>query len=292
MALYRLEEDLPPLTSPVLIAAFDGWVDAAGAASGAIDHLAAGCRTIARFDGDELFDYRSRRPVLDVVDGALHSLAWPDLTIRHAAIGGRDLLLFCGAEPDLRWQALGDEVVELARRLQVAEWISLGAVPAAVAHTRPVPVMATASRDGLLRDDEPRGPVGLLRVPAAAISAIEMAITAGGVPAVGFFAPVPPYVASGYVAASVALLERLGSHLDVELPLSELVAAAAEERRRFDVAMANDQESHDMVRRLETMAGEDPDGPERLPTGDELASEIERFLRDRGEDGPTGPSFS
>jgi hypothetical protein len=224
--------------------------------------------------------------VLDVFDGRLTELRWPSLSIRHARTGGRDLLIFSGAEPDLRWQELAADVVALAARLDVRQWISLGAVPAAVPHTRAVPVMATASADGLLGSGEPAGPAGLLRVPAAALSALEMAVTEAHVPAVGFFAQVPPYASIGYAAASVALLDRLARHLGVELDIGDLVAEEREQRARYDAAVANDPILKETVARLESVAGDM--AAERLPSGDELAREIERFLRGHGDAG-TGP---
>jgi hypothetical protein len=286
--MHRLEPDLPTLRDPVLVAALDGWVDAAGAASAAAEHLAEDGRPVARFDGDALFDYRSRRPVLDVVDGVLTRLEWPELTLRHVAAGGRDLLVLAGAEPDLRWEGFTADVVGLAQRLGVVEWISLGAVPGAVPHTRPTPVMATASREGLLRHGEVPGPAGTLRVPAAALSVLEMGATAAGLPAIGYFAQVPPYAGGGYAAATLVLLEHLGRHLDVPFDLEPLRATAASERRRFDMAVANDPETRQVVTQLEEAAG-DADMP--LPTGDELASELERFLREHAGDEPEGPGL-
>jgi hypothetical protein len=290
VALYRIEPDLPTLIAPVMVAAFDGWVDAAGAASGATSHLATDAALVAAFDGDALFDYRSRRPVLDVVDGRLSDLAWPEISVRHVRADGRDLVVLAGAEPDLRWRAFSASVLELARHLGVTEWVSLGAVPAAVAHTRPVPVMVTASHDDALRNGETRGPTGLLRVPAAVLSVAELAVSSAGIPAVGFFAQVPPYAGSGYAAASVALLERIARHLSISLPLAELEATAQMEHRRFDAAVATDAETREMVSRLEAIAGE-AEEQERLPTGDELAREIQRYLREQSDEGPTGPSF-
>ncbi|MDX6545571.1 MAG: hypothetical protein QOG02_1345 [Gaiellales bacterium] len=282
MALYRLADDLPELHDAVLVASFDGWVDAAEAASGAVAHVAVGSAPVASFDGDALFDYRSRRPILDVNDGRLSDLSWPELTIRHVRAGTRDLLVFAGAEPDLRWRELADDVAGLVARLGVTQWVSLGAVPAAVPHTRPVPVLATASADGLLGAAETRGPEGLLRVPSAAISALEMAVSAGGTPAVGFFAQVPPYASVGYAAASIALLDRLAGHLGVVFDVDDLVADEREQRSRYDAAMAGDAILRETVSRLEEMVGDE--ASERLPSGDELAREIQRFLSDRPDE--------
>jgi hypothetical protein len=274
--LYRLAEDLPQLRDAVLVASFDGWVDAAEAASGAVARVAGEApAAVATFDPDALFDYRSRRPVLDVQDGRLSELRWPELTIRHVRLEGRDVLVFSGAEPDLRWGELAADAVDLVRRLNVTEWVSLGAVPGAVAHTRPVPVMATASADDLL--DEPAGPQGLLRVPSAALSVLEMAVTEAGTPAVGFYAQVPPYASIGYAAASIALVQRFARHLGVGIDIEPLIEEEREQRARYDAAVAGDAMLRETVARLESAAG-DIEG-EQLPSGDDLAREIERFLR-------------
>ena len=281
MPLYRLADDLPELRDAVLVASFDGWVDAAEAASRAVGQVAAEATVVATFDPDAVFDYRSRRPVLDVQDGRLTELQWPELAIRHARVDRRDLLIFSGAEPDLRWQELATDTVALVRRLNVAEWVSLGAVPGAVAHTRPVPVMATESQDGLL--DEPAGPEGLLRVPSAALSVLEMAVTEAGTPAAGFYAQVPPYASIGYAAASVALLRRLSRHLSITIDVETLLAEQREQHGRYDAAVAGDAMLRETVSRLESAAGDVES--EQLPSGDDLAREIERFLRrqDGGE---------
>jgi hypothetical protein len=278
--LYRLADELPDPESCVVVASFDGWVDAAEAASGAVAHIASTSRVVATFDADAIFDYRSRRPLLDVEDGRLSELRWPELAIRYASIGELDLLIFSGAEPDFRWKELAEDVVGLVRRLHVRQWISLGAVPAAVPHTRPVPVMATASRDGLLAPGERTGPEGLLRVPAAALSTLEMAVMQGGTPSVGFYAQVPPYASIGYAAASLALLERLSRHLGIVLDVSELIEEERDQRARYDAAASSDPMLKQTVASLETALGEVD--AERLPSGDELAREIQRFLREQG----------
>jgi hypothetical protein len=280
VTVFRLEPlDDTELVAPVLVAAFDGWVDAAGASSAAADHLARGGELVATFDADVLFDFRSRRPVLDIIDGTLQRLEWPSLEIHRIRAGGRDALVLHGAEPDFRWRELGDDLLELALRLRVVEWVSLGAIPAAVAHTRPVPVMATASDDELLRAGEVKGPPGLLRVPSACLSAVELTVAGAGVPTVGFYAQVPHYVGGPYAAATVALLERLSRHLDVELPLGSFAEDAASQRERLDMAVEADDDVRAILERLEGGDGEE------IPSGDELAAEIERFLRDRPGDG-------
>ena len=283
MPLHRLVDELPPLQEPVLIASFDGWVDAAEAASSAVGLLAAEATLIATFDPDAIFDYRSRRPVLDVIDGRLSALHWPEFAIRHTSMGDRDLLVFTGAEPDLRWRELADDVAGLCTALGVAQWISIGSVPGAVAHTMPVPVMTTASEDDLLAAGTARGPAGLLRVPSAVLSALEMAVSAAGIPSVGFFAQVPPYASIGYAAASIALLERVAGHLEIDIPMEGLREEEREQFARYDAAVRSDAMLKQTVEQLENVAGDIDE--ERLPSGDDLAREIERFLRGRAETG-------
>lgn len=284
MGLYQLADGLEPLSAPVLVAAFDGWIDASGAATSAASQLAGSGEPIVTFDGDALFDYRARRPVLDVIDGTLTRLEWPQLVIRRARHPGRDVLVLVGPEPDYRWRQLGADVLDLSLRLGVVGWVSLGAIPAAVPHTRPVPVLATASGPGLLHADEQKGPDGLLRVPGAALSTVELAVSGSGIPAVGFYAQVPHYVGGPYAAAAIALLERVERHLGVPIVLGDLPEDALQQRQRLDEAVASDEDTKRYLARLEQIAGE-----ERVPSGDELASEIERYLREADQGGGDEP---
>lgn len=283
MPLIELAPHDGPLVAPAMVAAFDGWVDAASASTSAADAIAAGGETWATFDTDRLYDFRSRRPVLDIVDGTLNELTWPELTLRRSRVGGRDLLVLTGAEPDFRWRTLGRELLDVVLGAGVVEWVSLGAIPAAVPHTRPVPVLATASREGLLHEDESQGPPGLLRVPAAALSTLEMAMIESQIPAVGFYAQVPHYVGGPYAAAAIAILEHAGKHLGVEPPLGPLAEDAIAQRERLDTLVGGDEDSRSYVQRLEAAMDN-----QELPTGDELVSEIERFLQQGGDAGP-GP---
>ncbi len=223
-----------------------------------------------------LFDYRSRRPTLDVIDGVLTRLVWPALELHRRAVDGRDLLVLHGAEPDFRWKELGEDILELALRLGVVEWVSLGAIPAAVPHTRAVPVMATASADGLLHESEMRGPAGLLRVPSACLSAMELAVSGAGIPAVGFYAQVPHYVGGPYAGATLALLQHLARHLGIHIPTGSFEEDAREQRERLDAAVEGDDDVREILHQLERA------NEEEIPSGDELAAEIERFLRNEG----------
>ena len=280
MSLYRLEND-PKLEAPVLVAALEGWVDAGSAGTTAAAQLAQDGALVASFDADAVYDFRSRRPVLDIMDGKPMSLDWAELRLTTSRIGERDLLILSGPEPDYRWRELAMDVVELAKRLGVVSWASLGAIPAAVPHTRPVPVLATASAPGLLPEGIRQGPDGLLRVPAALLSVLELAASTSGIPAVGFFAQVPHYVNASYPTASIALLTALGRHLGIEVPVGTLATRALERRNMLDAAAANDEDTKAHVERLELLADES-----RLPEGDELIADIERFLRDGGDEEP------
>ena len=275
---------MPAMTAPVLVAAFDGWVDAGAAASTAAGRLVEGADVVATFADDRLYDYRARRPTLEIIDGRLTALRWPELSLRHRRIGGRDLLVLAGPEPDYCWRKLTAEVADLARQLGIAEWLSLGAIPAAVPHTRPVTVMGTESRPGLLRGGVSPGPAGLLTVPAAALSVLDLAVARAGIPTVGYFAQVPHYINGPYPAATVELLRLAGHHVDQDLVPAGLREEAGELRLRLDAAAAANKTTRLYVERLEGKADE-----ARLPAGDDLIADIERFLRERGGDRP-GPS--
>ncbi|MFM8944224.1 MAG: PAC2 family protein [Actinomycetota bacterium] len=285
MPRYRLIEPGEPLVAPALVAAFDGWVDAGGAASAAAQVVAEGGRPVVTFDPDDLYDYRSRRPVLDIVDGTMRNLVWPDLAIQRVRRGGRDLLVLTGPEPDFRWKELGSVIADLALRLGVLEWVSLGAIPSQVPHTRPVPILATASEPGLLHNGETPGPPGLMRVPSAALSALESIANGSGIRSVGYYAQIPHYVGGPYARATIALLESVGRHLGLGFPLDALVEEADAQAARLDLAVAADEDSKEYVERLESGGGDDEEPELRVPSGDELAAEIERFLRgEQGED--------
>jgi predicted ATP-grasp superfamily ATP-dependent carboligase len=203
--------------------------------------------------------------------------------MRATRIGERDLLVLTGAEPDYRWHELARDIVALAQHLGVAEWISLGAIPAAVPHTRAVPILGTESKSGLLKGNVLPGPEGILRVPAAAISVFDISVTKVGIPAVGYFAQIPHYVSGPYPEASIGLLRALEQHLGVDLDIGRLPEEARLMRIRLDAAAAREEGTKSYVERLETLVDE-----ARLPSGDDLISEIERFLREGGNQGGSG----
>ena len=279
MSLVHLK-NVRDLVAPTVVVALDAWVDAGAASTMAVKALAdEAAPLVATFESDLLYDYRARRPTLEIIDGRPANLSWPDLTFRRTRFGERDLLVLSGPEPDFRWRELADDLAALARQLEVEQWISLGAIPAAVPHTRSVPVLGTESAPGLLRGDIAPGPQGLLRVPAAAISVFDIAVAEAGIPSLGYFAQIPHYISGEYAPAAIALVEALARHMDVEIPVEELRVESDLLRTRLDTATALDEKTRAYVNRLEEMVDE-----ARLPAGDELISEIERFLRDRGSE--------
>jgi hypothetical protein len=259
-----------------VIVALDAWVDAGSASTAAASLLADG-PIVASFEVDALYDYRARRPALEIVDGRPDNLAWPELSIRRGpALGESQLLVLTGPEPDFRWRELATDLAAFARHHEIAEWITLGAIPAAVPHTRAVPVLGTESRPGLLRGEVEAGPAGLLRVPAALVSVLDIAAAQAGVPALGYYAQVPHYVSGPYPAAALALLSKLERHLGSSLNTGNLAEESEQLRLRLDTATALDEKTRDYVKRLEHVVDESG-----LPSGEELIGEIERFLRDR-----------
>jgi PAC2 family protein len=278
VALLRI--DAPDdLREPSMLVALDGWVDAGSAATHAADRVAGAGTVIGEFDTDVLFDYRARRPALEIRDGRPRTLTWSKLTITRTTYGARDVLVLTGAEPDFRWRQLSRELVALAQRLGIVQWISLGAIPAAVPHTRPVPILGTSSKPGLLKGDVQAGPTGTLRVPAACISVLDVAMSKAGIPAIGYFAQIPHYVSGPYATAALALLEAANRHLEIEVPPGPLANEAMRLRQQLDTATAADEDTRKYVERLESMTDE-----ARLPAGDDLIADIERFLRERGGD--------
>ncbi len=263
------------LTAPVLIVAFDGWVNAGSAGSLAAEVLAGGTQVMAEFDGDLLFDYRQSRPTVDFAGGVNAGVTWPSMSIRHRRIGGRDLLVLSGPEPNWNWQRFGKEVASLASTYGVAEHVSLGGIPWAAPHTRAVEIVVTASSGDRLELGDGH-PEGRMRVPGAAVSTVEYAVGQSGIPTMGFWARVPHYVGTAFYAGALALLERVGAHLDIELPVGDLARLAAEQREELDSIAEGRPDLKALVGQLETITDEN-----RAVSGESLAAEIERFLRQR-----------
>jgi predicted ATP-grasp superfamily ATP-dependent carboligase len=275
----------PTLERPVLVVALEGWIDAGLAASNAVSTLLASMPhvVLADFDADELIDHRARRPVLRIVDGVHTDLRWPELRL-HVATNrtGRSVLVLTGPEPDMRWHRFISEVVTLATRLNVELVVGLGGFPAPVPHTRPVRLAATSTSAELA------GQVGFLPatldVPAGMQGALEYAFGQVGVPAVGLWARVPHYAsAMVYPAASVALLAELAKVAALEIDTTGLQAAARASGSQIDQLISASDDHSAMVRQLEEQhdSEQSTSAPDfrNLPSGDEIAAELERFLR-------------
>ncbi len=269
--LYEIISE-PEMRDPALILALSGWVDAGSAGTSAAGFLTVGSDEVVRFDGDAIFDYRANRPVVRFRDGRMTEVDWPSVAIYHRALPERDLLIMVGSEPDYRWRAFGEAVADLMERFGVRLIITIGAVPAAVPHTYPPPVMMTASSDELVGSDD----VALgddLDVPGAAVNVIADAAVRRGMGTLGYWAQIPHYVNEKYHAGSLALLQRIALRLDLDLDLTELIEARNDQAAQIDEVIADRPDSRSHVEKLEMLAEEG-----RLASGDELAAEIERFL--------------
>jgi hypothetical protein len=275
--MYEIR-DLGPLTAPLLIAAFEGWVSAGSVGTAAAKHIADDQPAAVVFDSDALYDYRVTRPTVDFVEGTMQQIEWPELSVRRRRIEDRDILVLTGVEPNWRWKELGSAVADLAASLGVVELVSLGGIPWAAPHTRPTAILTTASQRDLLSEDE-NYPEGLLRVPAAAVNVVERSLVDQGIPAVGFWARVPHYVGGVYYPGVVSIVERVARHAGVAIPLGSLVDDAADQRRRLDAAIAERPEAVALVERLEALA----DAQGEVASGEQIAAEIERFLRETTE---------
>jgi proteasome assembly chaperone (PAC2) family protein len=296
-ALYEAGE-LPELRDPVLVVGLEGWIDAgigaAGAASALLEQLDTS--VVASFDTDQLIDYRSRRPLMHLADGINTGLTWPGIELLAASPpgAGPDVLLLVGPEPDLRWRAFTAEVVDLAARLGTKLVVGFGAYPAPAPHTRPVRIATTATTADLVdRVAEVRA---RLDVPAGVMAAIERRCAESGIPAVGIWAQVPHYAAAmPYPPASARLLQTLSELSGLELDLRRLDEAGAAARSRLEALISNSAEHQELVVKLETAFDSEDHGQAsagaemEMASGDELAAELERFLRNR-EGGDAGPS--
>jgi len=291
--LYQLLDD-SPLIDPVLVIGLEGWVDAGYGAGASTAQLLAATETtlVASFDVDILVDHRSRRPVMHLVEGVNTGLTWPSIELRRSHdLDDRDLLVLTGAEPDVRWRAFTTEVVDLAVRLGVRLAVGLGAYPAPAPHSRPVRLATTATDADLAeRAGEVRTSID---VPAGVGAAIEERCAEVGLPAVGLWAQVPHYAAGmPYPEASATLVEGLARVAGLRLDASELHEAARLHRDRLDDLVATNVEHTQMVRALEAAYDAergDQGNPAFAPAaGEELAAEVERFLRDleAGGDSP------
>lgn len=282
--LYQLLES-PELLAPRLILGLDGWIDAGFASANALGTILEDLDTItvAVFDTDALLDHRSRRPTMHLNDGVNTGLSWPSIELRAGVDRiGNEVLFLVGVEPDHRWRAFSASVVDLAHEFGVTAVYGLGAYPAPAPHTRPTRLVATATSPDLAARV---GSVdGRIDVPAGIHAAIERCCADEGLPATGIWAQIPHYAAGmPYPDGAVALVEGLRNIAGLQFPLGSLVDDARSTRSRLDELVSNSDDHIAMVRQLEAQVDSiidtTPSGP--LPTGDDLAAELEQYLREQ-----------
>ena len=280
--LYTLQAR-PALHEPLLVVTLEGWIEAGLGAAAAMAAVMGGIETelVATYDADVLLDHRARRPVLRIVDGVNTMLMWPEIQMRAGrSKDGRDVLFLVGPEPDHQWRAFAQSVTELAGTFGVTMMVGLGAFPAPVPHTRPSRLASTATSVELARQV---GFVpGTIDVPAGVQAALERQFAELGVPAVGLWARVPHYAAAmPYPEASVVLLEGLERLTGIAVDAGELREASESARRRLDELIANSDEHAALVHQLEAQVDAESERPfGAIPSGEELAAELERFLRE------------
>ena len=275
----------PDLNEPVLVVALEGWIDAGLGASNAIGTMLDTIYTevLATFDTEYFIDQRARRPIARIVDGITTELTWPEIQLRFGRDGdGADILFLVGPEPDFHWSDFVDVVTDAAGRFDVRLVVGLGAFPAPTPHTRPVRIIGTAPAASANLLTRVGTVSGELEVPAGISSALELGFAEVDMEIVTLWARVPHYVASmPYPQASAALIEGLASIAGLTLDAGALRAAAEEARQRVDDLVTNNPDHTSMVEQLEAAADE-VEGvslDDELPSGDELAAELERFLR-------------
>jgi proteasome assembly chaperone (PAC2) family protein len=283
----------PELQSPVLIAAFRGWNDGGQAASLAAGYLAKlwNAQQFAEIDPEGFFDFQVTRPHVSLVDGVTRKVDWPETAFGHASLPGveRDAVLLTGNEPNVRWKTFTSLIVELVRDLQIELVVTLGSLLADVPHTRPAPVTGSASDPELverlgLETSRYEGPTGIVGV-------LHDACRTAGIASASLWAAVPHYVSlAPSPRAAQALCDRLASLLAVDIDTEELRQAGETYSEQVSAAVATDEETQAYVEELEQRTDEMPDEIQ-IPSGEALAAELTRFLRDRERgDGTPGPS--
>ncbi len=284
----ELEEDgWPELTDAVLVAAFEGWNDAGDAATGSVEHLELiwDAQPLMAIDPDDYYDFQVNRPTVSLVDGVTRRVSWPTTRMSVCRPPGAafDLVLVRGIEPNMRWRAFCDEILDVVRALDVRVVVMLGALLSDTPHTRATQVsgtsydQASAKKYGLERSQY-EGPTGIVGV-------LQDACVGAGIPAISFWAGVPHYVSQPpNPKATLALLHRVEEVLDVPIPLAELPQQADEWQKLVDEMAAEDDDVTEYIRNLEQRDDEIDRGAMSATSGDAIAREFERYLRrrDRG----------
>jgi proteasome assembly chaperone (PAC2) family protein len=276
----------PRLERPVLVAAFRGWNDGGHGASLAVGYLARRweAKRFAEVDPEGFFDFQSTRPQVQLIDGISRRIDWPETVFYHARPDGsaRDVVLLLGVEPNYRWRTFSDLVSGVATELGTELVVTMGALLADVPHTRPSPVTGSANDSALVEElglstSRYEGPTGIVGV-------LHDACQRAGLPSASLWAAVPHYVSlTPSPRAAKALCERLGKLLDLEIDVAELEEASDSYAQQVSEAVAADAETSAYVEELEQRIDELADADD-LPTGDTLAAELTRFLREREQD--------
>ncbi|TML16943.1 MAG: PAC2 family protein [Actinobacteria bacterium] len=286
--------DRPSLRAPVLICAFRGWNDGGQGASLAGGYLAKTweAQRFAEVEPESFYDFQATRPHVSLVEGQTRHIEWPENAFYHASIPGleRDAVLLLGIEPNLRWRTFTGMVVDLARDLGIELMITLGSLLADVPHTRPSPVTGGATDPELierlgLQRSRYEGPTGIVGV-------LHDACNQASIPSVSLWAAVPHYVSlAPSPRAALALCQRLGDILGTKIDVGELEEASDRYSEQVSEAVASDDETAAYVEELEQRA-EMLDDDQEIPSGDSLAAELTRFLREREHDDESdrGPS--
>jgi proteasome assembly chaperone (PAC2) family protein len=280
------------LRRPVLIAGFEGWNDAADASSTAAtwltEHDATSTR-LASIDPEEHFDFQSRRPHLELMGGVAREVTWPSnefFTVRREE---RDLVVLRGIEPSYRWRSFSTAILTVARETHCELVVTLGALLADVPHTRTARVTGASTDDDLVQRlglavSRYEGPTGIVGV-------LHDACRSQTVPSVSLWAPVPHYLAAPpNPPATLALLERVGALCGLDLDLRRLERTAVAWREKVDEVTAADDDVSGYVTTLEERYDEESGSESddawgaNLPSGDELATELERYLREQRGD--------
>ncbi len=281
----------PKLKRPIFIVAFQGWNDGGQGATLAAGYLARlwGATRFAEIDPEEFFDFQATRPQVSLIDGEARELTWPENAFFHARLEGlnRDVVLLIGVEPNLRWRSFTELVVGLAHDLGVERVITLGSLLADVPHTRPAPVSASGDDSDAI--DQLDVDASRYEGPTGIVGVIQDACRRAGMKTVSFWAAVPHYVSlTPSPRAALALCERVDQLLGTNLDLEELEQAVDSYTESVSEAVAGDDETTSYIEALERQSdsGEPPEEYEPdIPSGESLAAELAKFLRDRENDG-------
>jgi len=273
-----------------MVCAFRGWNDAGDAASSAVSFLSSSldARRFARIDSEEFYDFQANRPSVQFNDANEREIVWPTVEVFEAPAprAPRDLVLVQGVEPSLRWRAFCSHIVDLAEALGVQVVVTLGALLGDVPHTRPVAISGHASDPALLERAGMQGSTSTYEGPTGIVGVLHHACAQAGLPSASLWAGVPHYVAAAAnPKAALALVRRVEGLIGVSVDVSELESAAADYERQVGLAVQSDPDIQAFVERLEQAAeGDEQVAPEDVPSGDAIAREFQRFLRQRGHE--------